>query len=190
MREASLRQAFVAAVAFATVPFLAFAAEPGERFRHCADCPEMVVVPAGEFVMGSPSDEPGHSEIEEPRHRAAIRRPLAIGRTEVTYAEWGACAADGGCNGLYLDAAVGGARPVVQVSWNDAIAYTVWLSSKVRARYRLMSETEWEYAARAGSTGSYHWQGRPVRTPMLRHAATIAPSRLSLMPPIRSGCTT
>ena len=133
MREASIRQAFVAAVVFATVPSVAFAAELGDRFRHYADCPEMVVAPVGEFVMGSPSDEPGHSEIEEPRHRAAIRRPLAIGRIEVTFAEWDACAAGGGCNGRRPDAAVGGARPVVQVSWNDAIAYTVWLSSKARA---------------------------------------------------------
>ncbi len=143
------------------LPASALAAEPGETFRHCAACPEMVVVPAGEFVMGSPADEPGRSAMEDPRHRARIHAPLAIARFEVTFTEWDACVADGGCGGYRPDdGGMGrGTRPVVNVSWNDAYAYLAWLGAKTGRRYRLLSETEWEYAARAGTAGPRYWEG-------------------------------
>ncbi len=153
----------IAAVAVAStlVASSALAAEPGETFRHCADCPEMVVVPPGDFVMGSPADEPGRSAMEDPRHRARIHTPLAIARYEVSFAEWDACVADAGCDGYRPDdGGLGrGARPVVNVSWNDAYTYTAWLSAKTGSRYRLLSETEWEYAARGGTAGPRYWDG-------------------------------
>jgi formylglycine-generating enzyme required for sulfatase activity len=154
---------WIAAVAAACAVVLssALAAEPGEVFRHCAACPEMVVVPAGSFVMGSPADEAGRSAMEDPRHRARIHKPLAIARYEVSFAEWDACVADAGCDGYRPDdGGLGrGERPVVNVSWNDAYSYIAWLSVKTGSRYRLLSETEWEYAARGGTTSERYWDG-------------------------------
>ena len=136
------------------------ATEPkvGERFRDCAECPEMVVVPAGSFLMGSPESEWGRDGDEGPVHRVEIAEPFAIGVYEVTFAEWDACAADGGCGG-YLPDDEGwgrGRRPVINVSWEDAQAYVRWLSAKTGKRYRLPSESEWEYAARAGTRTPFH----------------------------------
>ena len=113
----------------------------------------MVVVPAGSFLMGSPK-----SEWEGPVHRVQIAEPFAIGVYEVTFAEWDACAADGGCGG-YLPDDEGwgrGRRPVINVSWEDAQAYVRWLSAKTGKRYRLSRESEWEYAARAGTRTLFH----------------------------------
>ena len=136
------------------------ATEPkvGERFRDCAECPEMVVVPAGSFLMGSPESEWGRYGNEGPVHRVEIAKPFAIGVYEVTFAEWDACAADGGCGGYSPnDAGWGrGRRPVINVSWEDAQAYVRWLSAKTGKRYRLPSESEWEYAARAGTRTLFH----------------------------------
>ena len=136
------------------------ATEPkvGERFRDCAECPEMVVVPAGSFLMGSPKSETERHGDEGPVHRVEIAKPFAIGVYEVTFAEWDACAADGGCGG-YLPDDEGwgrGRRPVINVSWEDAQEYVRWLSAKTGKRYRLPSESEWEYAARAGTRTPFH----------------------------------
>ena len=122
-----------------------------KSFKDCADCPEMVVIPAGEFTMGSPPDELYRGD--ERQHRVTIPS-FALGKYEVTFAQWDACVADGGCNGLKPDDQGWGRgnRPVIGVNWKDAKAYVDWLSRKTKKHYRLPAESEWEYAARAGTT--------------------------------------
>lgn len=135
------------------------APEPGETFRDCADCAEMVVVPPGEFEMGS-----REASYEGPPHRVSIARPFAIARRETTFAEWDACVADGGCRYKPDDHGWGrGNQPVIDVSWEDAKAFTAWLSKKTGKSYRLPSEAEWEYAARAGTVARFWW-GKDVGT--------------------------
>ncbi len=133
------------------------APRPGEKFRDCAECPEMVVVPAGSFEMGSPQSEEGRDGDEGPAHRVTIAQPFAVGVYEVTLAEWEACAAEGGCGGYRPDDEGWGRgeRPVIGVNWDDAQAYVSWLSGKTGKEYRLLSEAEWEYAARAGTVTRY-----------------------------------
>ena len=128
--------------------------EAGTVFRDCEGCPEMVVVPAGAYMMGSPEEA-----NEMPIHRVTIGEPLAVGKYEVTFAEWDACVADGGCYGHRPDDAGWGRgnRPVMNVDWNQAQTYTMWLSEKTGKVYRLLSEAEWEYVARAGSETAYSW---------------------------------
>ena len=126
---------------------------PGETFRDCAECPEMIVIPAGEFDMGS-NDAP----MEKPVHRVAIGRSIAIGRREITFAEWDHCVAAGACGHRPNDRGWGrGNRPVIDVSWDDAKAYINWLSQKTGKQYRLPTEAEWEYAARAGTKSPFWW---------------------------------
>ena len=128
-------------------------------FRDCPECPEMVVLPGGSYMMGSPGDEAGRGGDEGPRHRVTIPRPIAVGKYEVTFAEWDVCVAAGGCGGYRPgDRGWGrGRRPVVNVSWEDVKSYVEWVSGKTGKRYRLLSESEWEYAARAGTTGPFHF---------------------------------
>ena len=122
--------------------------------RDCPQCPELVLVPAGTFEMGSAD----MFEFERPVHRVSIRSPFYIGRTEVRFDEWDACVAEGGCAYRPDDRGLGrGKRPVTNVDWNDAKSYALWLSQKTGSRYRLPTESEWEYAARAGSTTTYPW---------------------------------
>jgi formylglycine-generating enzyme required for sulfatase activity len=126
----------------------------GQRFRYCDDysCPWMVVLPAGSFMMGAPESEPGREENEGPQHRVQVAS-FAIGQYEVTFRQWDACVAAGGCKTKPGDAGWGrGQRPVINVSWDDAQQYVKWLSGKTGQTYRLPSEAEWEYAARAGTT--------------------------------------
>ena len=110
--------------------------KPGDTFRDCPGCPELVVVPGGYFG-----------------------RPFAVGVYEVTFGEWDACVVGGGCGGYRPDDEGWGRgrRPVVNVSWNDAKAYVRGLSRKTGHEYRLLSEAEWEYVARAGTTTKYWW---------------------------------
>ena len=131
---------------------------PGRQFRDCPACPEMVVVPPGEFMMGSPESEAGRGGNEGPVHGVRIGHPFAVGVYEVTFAEWDACVSGGGCGGYRpVDAGWGrGNRPVIGMSWEDAKAYVRWLSRKTGEEYRLLSESEWEYVARAGTRTPFH----------------------------------
>ena len=108
--------------------------------------------------MGSPLSEPGRWEDEGPRHEVRIARPLAVGRYEVTFAEWDACRRAGRCSHSPADEGWGrGGRPAINVSWKDANVYVDWLSEKTGKPYRLPSEAEWEYAARAKTDSPYYW---------------------------------
>ena len=128
--------------------------KPSYAFRDCATCPEMVVIPAGSFKMGSPDDEPDRNGDEGPQRTVTIARPFAVGKFEVTFAEWEACVTGGGCKGNPKpdDEKWGREnRPVVNVSWDDAQEYVLWLTRRTGKSYRLLTEAEWEYAARAGT---------------------------------------
>jgi formylglycine-generating enzyme required for sulfatase activity len=122
--------------------------------KDCEDCPVMVAIPAGEFTMGAPPTEaPGALQ-----HRVRLSEPFAVSRFEITFEEWDRCVADDGCGG-YRPGDEGwgrGQRPVMNISWVDAKAYVEWLSRKTGKRYRLLSEAEWEYAARAGTSTPYN----------------------------------
>ena len=137
------------------------ATRAGRVFRDCADvCPEMVVVPAGSFTMGSPANEKDRSAEEGPQRKVTIAKPFAVGKFEVTFAEWDACVAAKACTkaeGKAKDEGWGrGKRPVINVSWDDITnEYLPWLSKKTSKSYRLLTEAEWEYAARAGTTTRY-----------------------------------
>ena len=156
---------------------------PGQTFRDCALCPEMVVVPAGSFRMGSPDDEEGRFGVEGPVHEVTITAPLAVGKYEVTRGEFRSFVeATGHSTGdtclAYEDGswrtlqgrswqepgyAQANSHPVVCVSWEDAQAYARWLSRETGERYRLPSESEWEYAARAWTTTSRYWGDDPAQ---------------------------
>jgi formylglycine-generating enzyme required for sulfatase activity len=126
--------------------------------RDCLQCPELVLIPPGTFEMGSSE----MFDFEGPVHQVSIRRPFHIGRREVTFEEWDACVAEGGCKQKPDDRGLGRARrPVTDLDWDDAKTYLAWLSQKTGKTYRLPSEAEWEYVARAGSTTTYPW-GRAV----------------------------
>ena len=131
---------------------------PGHRFRDCEGCPELVVVPAGSFMMGSPPGKEGRDDDEGPVHRVTIGKPIAVGVYEVTFEEWDACRRGGGCSHNPDDKGWGrGNRPVIDVSWVDTQEYVQWLSGETGERYRLLSESEWEYVARAGTETRYWW---------------------------------
>jgi len=131
---------------------------PGSTFRDCSDCPEMMVIPASGFVMGSPNSEEGRYDNEGPQRRVTISEPFALGKYEVTFAEWDVCVAAAGCGHTPNDAGWGrGDRPVINVNWEDAQQYCRWLNKMTGRPYRLPSEAEWEYAARAGSKTAYSW---------------------------------
>ncbi|MGP0094485.1 MAG: formylglycine-generating enzyme family protein [Xanthobacteraceae bacterium] len=142
-------------VVFLSSPLLA----EQQVFKDCDTCPEMVVLPAGSFMMGSPPDDKDARGNEEPQHLVTIPRPFAAGRFAVTFEEWDACVAGGGCNGYApSDSGWGrGRKPVINVSWYDVQGYVAWLSRKTGKAYRLLSEAEREYAARAGTKMPFWW---------------------------------
>jgi formylglycine-generating enzyme required for sulfatase activity len=135
------------------------ALKPMDRFKECENCPEMIVVPSGSFTMGSSASEPIRWGDESPQHSVTFAKAFAVGRFAVTFDEWDACVADGGCNGYRpFDQRWGrGKRPVINVSWNDAKTFVTWLSRKTGKTYRLLSESEREYVTRAGTTTPYWW---------------------------------
>jgi formylglycine-generating enzyme required for sulfatase activity len=122
---------------------------PGDTFKDCPDCPEMVVIPPGQFRMGDLSDR--GEDNEKPVHDVTINYSFAVGKFEVTQAQWRAVM------GSNPSGFKGDARPVERVSWDDAKDFVRQLSAKTGQRYRLLSEAEWEYVARAGTTTKYHW---------------------------------
>ena len=148
--------------------------KPGETFEECRNCPEMVVLAPGSFTMGSPADEADRRESEVQR-RVTFSRAFAIAKTEVTWDLWEACVRDRWCDGVGVEQALRtsvdgtpnkafvdwgrGSRPAIGMSWFDAQNYVGWLNWKTGEddAYRLPSEAEWEYAARAGTTTAYPW---------------------------------
>jgi len=124
-------------------------------FRDCPECPEMVAIPPGEYRYNYVAGEDGDEGVS-----VRIGERLAFGRHEVTFDQWDACVEDGGCGGYRPEDERGwgrGRRPVVNVNWDDARAYADWLSRTTGYRYRLPSDAEWEYAARAGTTTLWYW---------------------------------
>ncbi len=150
---------------------------PGYTFADCTGCPEMTVLAGGLFVMGSPADEPGRGRDEGPQREVSIT-PFAMGKYEVTFSQWDACLAGGGCNGYSPpDGGWGrGDRPVTGVSWEDAQAYVRWLNAQADSPgYRLPSEAEWEYAARAGQPSAYAFGARVTATQATFRARQTSP---------------
>jgi formylglycine-generating enzyme required for sulfatase activity len=132
--------------------------KPKDVFRECAkDCPKMIVIPPGEFMMGSPDGEPGRAKNEGPQHKVTIARQFAVSVFDVTFDEWDACVSVGGCREVGDSGFGRGTRPVTNVTWDDAKAYVTWLSRMTGKAYRLPTEAEWEYIARAGTTTTYYW---------------------------------
>ncbi|MCY4745994.1 formylglycine-generating enzyme family protein [Pelomonas sp. UHG3] len=168
---------------------------PGQTLKDCEDCPTLVALPSGSFVMGSPAGEQGRRRNEGPQRRVSIAYRLAVGQYEVTKAEfarfvsasgyqpeqqpgegchvldgktWGTSRQHGWRNPGY---ATTDAHPVSCVSWHDAQAYLAWLNRLVPGKgYRLLSEAEWEYAARAGHGGRYAWGDDEGLTEACAHA--------------------
>ena len=157
--------------------------KPGDKFKDCDDCPEMVVVPPGEFMMGSPKSEKGRSFDEGPRHKVTIGKKFAVGKFEITRAQFATFVNETGhdvgnkcwtyekkewkerSNRSYENPGIlqDDTHPVVCVSLDDAKAYVRWLSRKTKKKYRLLSEAEWEYVARA-KTDTAFWWGNSIST--------------------------
>ncbi len=155
--------------------------KPGQTFKDCPDCPEMVAIPAGNFIMGLPADEPGHYPEESPQRQINIKQ-FAAGKFDITKEQWAIFVkasnyvTTNGCswaaipgdtakpwvpnptaNWNHLDFAQDSTHPAVCISWYDVQDYLKWLSKKTGFHYRLLTEAEWEYAARAGTTTAYSW---------------------------------
>ena len=150
--------------ALATLGFAAFAwvssamtqqpAKVGEVFRDCPQCPEMIALPTGTFAMGT---QDGGAK-EQPVHLVSISGAIAMSKFEITWNEWEACFTAGWCERDPDDHGWGrGLRPVVNVSWEEAKLFAKWVSEMAGATYRLPSESEWEFAARAGTYTAYPW---------------------------------
>jgi formylglycine-generating enzyme required for sulfatase activity len=139
-------------------PLAERALKPQGSFRECArDCPEMIVVPAGTFTMGSPPTEPGRLDHEGPQHVVTIAKPFAVSKFDVTFADWDACVTVAGCPKIPDSGFGRDTKPVINVSSDEVQQYVEWLSKMTGQPYRLLTEAEWEYAARAGSTTAYYW---------------------------------
>ena len=136
---------------------------PGYVFKDCDVCPEMVVVPPGSFVMGSPNDETGRESDEGPVRPVTIGYTMAIGKFEITFEQWDACRVGGGCKAGDAKRFTNDRHPANAISWDSAIQYIDWLIEKTGKKYRLLTEAEWEYAARAGTETARYWGESPNR---------------------------
>jgi formylglycine-generating enzyme required for sulfatase activity len=168
---------------------------PLDPFRECEGCPEMIALPLASFTMGAPPEQSAGMEwtadpavnplrarlTEGPVHEVEIDLPIAMGRNEVTVGEWALCVPEGGCSHdpgrdfRWAGAAIvlTDRHPVVDISWNDMQEYIAWLNARVGADvYRLPTEAEWEYAARAG-TGTVFAQGDTLRPDQARFFTSI-----------------
>jgi formylglycine-generating enzyme required for sulfatase activity len=131
-----------------------------DSFKECPNCPKMIAVASGSYQMGLL----GYSKSENPSHPVDIKQPFAVGRYAVTFEEWDACVADGGCN-RYSPSDNGwgrGRRPVINISWNDAKAYVEWLQRTTRGGYRLLTEAEREYVTLGDDRFRPYWWGRYI----------------------------
>jgi formylglycine-generating enzyme required for sulfatase activity len=187
VREASNGPIYISSTAASCA--LSFAPRAIGEVWDSPETPVMMVLPAGSFEMGSPPSEPGRKINEGPQHRVTFARPFAVSKTLVTFDEWDECVAEGGCKGYSpMDARWGrGKMPVINVDVNDAQAYAAWLSIKTGQHYRLLSEAEWEYAARAG-TDTPFWFGDTISTDQANYdpkdfpASYSAPGSYRAMP--------
>jgi formylglycine-generating enzyme required for sulfatase activity len=140
-----------AAVLFGMSPCWAF-----EEITDCDVCPVLLVLPEGQFVMGS-NDNESTLPDEKPAHLVKIAKSFAVGKFELTFDQWDACTTDGACKKVDDEGWGRGSRPVIKVDHAAAKTYTSWLSKKTGKRYRLLSEAEWEYAARGGTVTAWYW---------------------------------
>ena len=148
------------------------ALRPKDSFKECDACPEMVVVPKGSFIMGTPITEVDRSKGEDPLHRVTFARPFAVGRFTISFDEWDACLADGGCGGNKGDDKFGrGRMPAQGINFEAAKSYLAWLSRKVGRTYRLPSESEREYFTRAG-TATPFWFGNTISAQNANYVAS------------------
>jgi formylglycine-generating enzyme required for sulfatase activity len=146
---------------------------PKDSFKECDACPEMVVVPKGSFIMGTPITEVDRAKGEDPLHRVTFARPFAVGRFTISFDEWDACLADGGCDGNKGDDKFGrGRMPAQGISFEAAKSYLAWLSRKVGRTYRLPSESEREYFTRAGTVTPF-WFGNTLSAQNANYSASI-----------------
>ncbi len=150
---------------------------PGRVFRDAPFAPEMVEIPAGDFLMGSPGDEKRRYRVEGPQHRVAIPAPFALGKYAVTFDEFDHFFREAGPGYCPSGNKWGrGNRPVINVSWNDAVVYCRWLSKETGHDYRLPTEAEWEYACRAGTTTPFHF-GKTISSQQANYGGDFAYGR-------------
>jgi formylglycine-generating enzyme required for sulfatase activity len=130
----------------------------GPPFKECTGCPEMLLISAGEFTMGSSDDEKGHQKVEGQQLKVVLANRFAVAKFELTFDEWDACVAYGDCDSHISPSDWGrGRQPTINVSWDDAKTYVAWLSRVTGKPYRLLTEAEYEYATRAGTETAYPW---------------------------------
>lgn len=129
---------------------------PGDTFRDCNNCPLMAVIPAGSFKIGSPESELGHASNETLFGPITFARDFAIGTFELTNEEWWVCVDNGGCNKHDVSSTLLDMQPITGLTKSDMMQYLVWITQHTGQTYRLPSETEWEYAARAGTQSPYN----------------------------------